>query len=890
MKKLLLLCLLSLSLSPVVYAARSLKSKLAVVREIYKSLETRKYFEDFLEELLKDIELFTPEELDEYRINQKSIKTLNETQLIQLVNKYEQVYNLLDRYTQEVIKSKKSPEKLLKVRDSLRKEASNFFKKQSVAKDLKELFKSTEPFKIEEKFKKDAVKTYWTHEIINRELKETDKNFSHYITNEAGEALPVQKPDNLIDVIVKNIESAKSDISINVYEFSNKEIADALIAKKKTNPKVKITVGIDLDAIEHSDAVKEVAERLKAAGIDVKEIDSVGINHQKMIVIDHDLKGESKVILSSGNFTNSGIHPLGDFANLPLSEQKRILESEDAQKVLKYAKPNSNHLAVIKSDSFAATIKHNMDYTFSGLRGTQYPVSGAFQIIDTSSEKPISYFLAFAPQGAIDDINYNFIGKMIREGKGPEIDMMIFAHSSETISNEILEKIKFIIANGQKPILRFVGDPPFAKREWSQFLVMAGYKATVDPYTGITIYKEDKKSKFLQELGPELLEEIRQMSVFVGSSEYGNNWVQLSNGERIPLTAKIHSKVVRSGDWTLFVSSFNFSKNAENSNETIAATNNPRVVERISGATEYLAIKAKQESRTLVQVLKNANVSNKKKIRVARKLRKKLISQISEGADDVLIQETVREMKKVLGLNKTRNLIFTLGQEIKIESPFQKTNFIFEFDNNIIKFDTKKFTYDDFIKTYEGDNPSKLMGSAFNEIQWALKANNGNQVKVYSKIVSNEDLEKIFAFLKKKNHIESLIPTKNFIQVADTSEVVKLIEGEVSKLSSKKIPKKYLYLIGADGSTREKLHLFSFSARSKEDVTQVTRALAKKSKKLTKTVKIGIFNNNTLSRTKPDNSVMNTDGSLRELDLNELLDWQKTLLTNCKIYLSKRGK
>ncbi len=889
MKKLLIFCLISLSLSPLTYS-RSLKSKLAVVREIYKNLETRKYFETFLSELLADIDLFTPEELEEFKITQKSTTTLNETQLIHLVDKYDQVYDLLDRYVQEVVKSKKSIESLAKVRENLRVEASRFFNRNNVEKDLRNLFKATEPFKVKERLNKNAVKLFFTHERINRNLKESDKEFSHFITNNQGEELPVQKSDDLIKEIIRNIKSATSDISINIYEFSIPEIADALIEKKKTNPEVIITVGIDLDAVEHSDSVKKIAKRLKKGKIIVHEVDSVGINHQKMIVIDHGIKNKSKVILSSGNFTNSGIAPLGDLANLTEAERKRLLKSEDAEKVLKYAKPNSNHMVVIKSDSLAAFVKHNLDYTFSGLRGSEYPVSGAFQLIDTAPEKPVNYYLTFAPQGGLDDINYNFIGKLIREGKGPEIDMMIFAHSSEIISNEILEKIKLTIANGEEPILRFVGDPPFAKREWSQFLVMAGYKATVDPYTGITVYQEDKKSRFLKELGKDYLEKMRKESVFVGSSEYGNNWIELASGEKIPLTSKIHSKIIRSGDATLVASSFNFSGGAESNNEQILATNNPQVVDEMSGATEYLALKSFQEGRTVENIIKAENVKNKALIRKVRKIRKKLISQISEGVDDDIISESIKEIKRLLGVNKTSKLIFTLGQEIPIDSPFQKTNFIFEFDNNIVKFDRKKFTYDDFIKAYESDNPSKLMGPAFNELQWALKGKNGKLVKVYSKKVSNEDLEKIFAFLKKKKHIEDTVPKKNFIQMKDTAEVVAFVNSETKKLSSKKIPAGYLELLGADGETKEKLHLFSFSARTKEDVSQVSKSLSKDSKKLTKTVKVGIFNNNTLSRTKADNSILNKDGSYRKLDLNELLDWKKTLLTNCKIFLSKRAK
>jgi len=889
MKKLLLLCLLTLSITSF-SAKRSIKSTFAVVREIYKDVDARDYFESFLNDLLKEVELFTPEELEEYKISKKSLNTLTEVQLLELTRKYDEVYNLLDRYIQEVIKSKKSINQLVKIRATLRKEATRFFKKRNVIKDLKTIFRATNPFTIKEKLGKDPVQIFFTHEITNRDLKANDENFSHFIVNDKGEKIPVQKPDNLIEVITKEIDLAKSDISINIYEFKIKAIAEALIKKKKSKPKMPITVGISQDVLEHSEDARALADSLIKAGIKVIEIDSVGINHQKMIVIDHNLKGKSKVILSSANFTNSGMNPLGDLADLPQEQQDRLLASTQAEEIKKYAKPNSNHLVVIKSDSIAAIAKHNLDYTYSGLRGAQYPVSGSFEVIDTTNpSNPQKYHLAFAPQGGLDDINYNVIGQLIRDGKGPEIDMMIFAHSSQTITDAIFDKMKILIDSGVEPILRLVGDPSFSKRDWSQFLVMGGYKAEVDPYTGITIYKDDKDSKWLKEFGQARIDKIREFSLFVGPEEYGNNWVNIGD-EKISLTSKIHSKVLRIGDGTIAGSSFNFSSNAEGNVEQILIAMTNYLVDKISAATEYLSIKSLKQNRTLKSSLEKANVKNKSLIRKTRKLRKSLIKQISENQDDTLLKETVQQIKNLIGKNKATQLIFTLGQEIPVDSPFQKTNFIFEFDNNIVKFDRKTFTFDDFIEAYNGDNPSKLMGPAFNELRWALKGKNGSLVKVYSKIVSNEDLEKIFEFLKKKKHIEDVVPTKNFIQMDDSDDVVKFVNEEVKKLSLKKVPKGYLDLIGADGETREKLHLFSFSARSKEDVEMVQKSLSKKSKNLTKTVKIGIFNNGTLNRSNADNYILNKDGTYRDLDLNELLDWKKTLLTNCSIFLSKKGK
>lgn len=58
--------------------------------------------------------------------------------------------------------------------------------------------------------------------------------------------------------------------------------------------------------------VQKIFTKLKKSGIFIHAVDSVGLNHQKMMSIDWTIPGEGKVVFSSGNLTQSCIGAEGD--------------------------------------------------------------------------------------------------------------------------------------------------------------------------------------------------------------------------------------------------------------------------------------------------------------------------------------------------------------------------------------------------------------------------------------------------------------------------------------------------------------------------------------------------------------------------------------------------
>lgn len=157
----------------------------------------------------------------------------------------------------------------------------------------------------------------------------------------------VIKAQNLIQQVKDFIADAKSDITLNVFEFDLEEIANELIVAKSRG--VKINVGIDANIIKEKSDVKKVYDLLTSKGIDVHPVSSVGLNHQKIIVRDAALPNKSKVLISSGNLTKSDLHPNGDLGDLPFSHKLSI--------------PNANHLMIIDSDALALIAKNELSKT-----------------------------------------------------------------------------------------------------------------------------------------------------------------------------------------------------------------------------------------------------------------------------------------------------------------------------------------------------------------------------------------------------------------------------------------------------------------------------------------------------------------------------------------------
>jgi len=131
------------------------------------------------------------------------------------------------------------------------------------------------------------------------EKKEIDENWIN-----ASDIQVYFSPNKHIDLImIGEIEKAKSEISVAIYDLTNKKISDALIKAHKRG----IFVRVYTDKNINQDYEKPLLEELESSGIKVKtaspenwrNVESYrAIMHNKFIVIDKDI-----IITGSYNFT-----------------------------------------------------------------------------------------------------------------------------------------------------------------------------------------------------------------------------------------------------------------------------------------------------------------------------------------------------------------------------------------------------------------------------------------------------------------------------------------------------------------------------------------------------------------------------------------------------------
>ncbi len=95
--------------------------------------------------------------------------------------------------------------------------------------------------------------------------------------------------------IVKQIDASKKSIKVMAYGFTSINLAEALVRAKKR--------GVDVALIQDeksSQNNREALQKLLDVGIEVRSDGKHAIQHNKVMVIDHDV-----VITGSYNFTNS---------------------------------------------------------------------------------------------------------------------------------------------------------------------------------------------------------------------------------------------------------------------------------------------------------------------------------------------------------------------------------------------------------------------------------------------------------------------------------------------------------------------------------------------------------------------------------------------------------
>jgi hypothetical protein len=281
--------------------------------------------------------------------------------------------------------------------------------------------------------------------------------------------------DDLKLAFLNIINSAQSgdQLSYNFYDFDLMEIAEALI--KAGQRGVKVIGGLDSGVIVEKEQTRLVYERLKqfeSPQFVIEAIDSVGLNHQKIISLIATDAERSRTLLSSGNPTQSCIGKEGDLKNFP--EALRPPQSI----------PNPNHLIVIEGDLpariAAADVNKTVVYKLRGQSG--YPVGGAYQVAgqwDKLANFREYIIMAFSPNGGRGDINRDIYTDFINFSKGPLIGGF-FSFSSPELSDHYLKKMIADIRKQKavgKPITQFspfIGDAQFAMRSFSVLLRLSG--------------------------------------------------------------------------------------------------------------------------------------------------------------------------------------------------------------------------------------------------------------------------------------------------------------------------------------------------------------------------------------------------------------------------------
>jgi hypothetical protein len=382
---------------------------------------------------------------------------------------------------------------------------------------------------------------------------------------------------DLLNEWMRFLNEAHHEIVLNVFDFDLMEVAELLIAKSRSG--VRVGVGIDRKVVRARPQVEAVYNALLAGGVNVFAVNAVGLNHQKMAAIDWSHPERSKALFSSGNLTQSCLHPRGDL--------------KDADPLPKESIPNANHVITMKSWLLANLVQHELSKAFDStlpLRGAQYPLNGAYQVSgpgvppSTFEAYPEpSVIVTFTPGGGYRSVNKNLLARLIEKTTGP-VRMIQFAYSAEAVSEALLERAQREYGETGHFDFLSIGDTPFAMQGWSQFLKMSGWKLVREE--GVRRYEVDADSPWIAGLAPHQLRDLRSR-VRIAPPIYGSKWLKIDDKSH-HVTAKIHHKIMTTGPFAVIGTSFNFSQGAETNSEQILVFKDSELVERVNGMASWL--------------------------------------------------------------------------------------------------------------------------------------------------------------------------------------------------------------------------------------------------------------------------------------------------------------
>jgi phosphatidylserine/phosphatidylglycerophosphate/cardiolipin synthase-like enzyme len=296
--------------------------------------------------------------------------------------------------------------------------------------------------------------------------------------------------DDLEQVIIEAIRSAKSSIDVAVQELNLPQIAQALVAQKQAGVRVRVVLENNYSRPMSARAPREVAQlddrarrkydefmqlvdrdgngQLSQTEIDqgdalvilrnaqIPTIDDTedgskgsGLMHHKFVLIDN-----TTLIAGSANFTLSDIH--GDFAS-------------------SNSRGNANHLLKITSSTLAKPFREEFDLMWGdGVGGRSDSVFGVQkpyrepQTLSLSANSTIT--LQFSPTSSRlpwEKSTNGLIGRTLSRANRA-VDLMLFVFTEQNLTN-VLE------VNHQRGIpVRALIDSSFAYRDYSEALDMMG--------------------------------------------------------------------------------------------------------------------------------------------------------------------------------------------------------------------------------------------------------------------------------------------------------------------------------------------------------------------------------------------------------------------------------
>jgi phosphatidylserine/phosphatidylglycerophosphate/cardiolipin synthase-like enzyme len=397
----------------------------------------------------------------------------------------------------------------------------------------------------------------------------------HYVTQRRRSRLV--PPADLVKAWSGFLERAKKQIILNVFDFDLMPVAELLVRKAAEG--VSVQVGIDAGVIKTRPEVQRVYDHLRDNGVQVTAVRSVGLNHQKMAAIDWEDVDTAAALLSSGNLTQSCLGPEGDLIALDPRPKESI--------------PNANHVITMRSWLLATLIHHELTKTLSPnylLRGAQYPTTGTYQItgpgVDPNTLEAYpepSLLITFTPGGAYRGVSKNLLTHIIDRSTGP-IRMAQFAFSSEHVAQALLARAQRDVRAGGKFDFLSVSDTPFAMQDWNQFLKMSGWRLIRDEKG--KRYEEVMDSPWRSVMPPKAYAKLRS-NIRVAPEVYGNKVLSWQK-QKYHVSAKVHHKVMRAGDFAVLGTSFNFSQNAEINNEQIVVFRSAQMADVADGIARWL--------------------------------------------------------------------------------------------------------------------------------------------------------------------------------------------------------------------------------------------------------------------------------------------------------------